>query len=136
MPLIAGKRLTIGMIACVLLLLISMPSFAGMKYTSKGGRLVIQYGNSCSTVKPSGSYRFNNGTAGVLTALDCKNTGGDISSHKFADTAGKERCYGRMTQYWGRKIVTVWDVEGAVTGYQCSVTGKKFEVEMDSGRQN
>lgn len=131
-----SNRFIISAVVCSLVTLAAAPSLAGIKYISKGGKLVVQYGNTCSTVNPSGSYRFSDGTAGVLTALDCTNTGGDIAAHTFRDTSGKERCYGRMTQYWGQRVMTVWEVDGAVSGYRCSVVGKKFEVEMDGGQQN
>jgi hypothetical protein len=57
-----------------------MPSLAGTQYISKDGNLTVQYGNQCSTTKPTGSYRVRNGASGNLTSLDCSGMGGDISS--------------------------------------------------------
>lgn len=111
--------------------LISFPALAGLRYVSKTGNLLVQYGDKCSTVNPSGVYKFGNGVTGLLTALDCESTGGDIASHKFIDTAGSERCFGRMTQYWSGKVITVWKIDGTVPGYRCSKAGKTFDFEMD-----
>jgi hypothetical protein len=113
----------------------ALPSLAGTQYTSKDGTLTVQYGNQCSTTKPTGTYRVRNGVTGNLTALDCSGIGGDISDHKFVDVSGKERCYGQMRQVWSEKVLTIWKIEGAVSGYSCSQSGKTFTVEMDSGKQ-
>jgi hypothetical protein len=116
-------------------LLAATPSFAGTQYISKDGTLTVQYGNKCSTTKPTGTYRVRNGVTGNLTALDCSGIGGDIADHKFVDVSGKERCYGQMRQVWSQKVLTIWKIEGAVSGYACSQAGKTFTVEMDSGKQ-
>jgi hypothetical protein len=132
---ITSVKSIIGVITCSLPILVTNPSFANTKYTSKDGNLVVQYGNKCSTVKPSGFYRVRNGVTGNLTALDCSGIGGDVADHKFVDMSGKERCYGQMRQVWSRKVFTIWKVEGAVLGYFCSQTGKQFEVEMNTGKK-
>jgi len=104
---ILSRKLTFGVAACLSVLLVSSPSFADTRYISKDGNLVIQYGNKCSTVKPSGFYRVRNGVTGNLTALDCSGVGGDVADHKFIDISGKERCYGQMRQVWSRKVFTI-----------------------------
>jgi hypothetical protein len=111
-------------------------SFAGerFQYTSLDGKLTIKYGGTCSTVKPSGFYRFRNGTSGVLTSVDCHNIGGDAGFSKFVDTTGKQRCQGSMAHYWGSKIVTVWKARSAVKGYRCSEIGQTIEITMDGGK--
>lgn len=111
------------------------PVLAGTRYISEDGSLIVEYGSACSTVNPSGAYQVQNGVSGDLIATTCEGMGGDISEHRFTDTSGRERCYGRMRQYWGARIRTVWQIEGAVSGYSCSQTGKQFEIEMDSGQQ-
>jgi hypothetical protein len=40
-----------------------------------------------------------------------------------------------MRQVWSRKVLTIWKIEGAVSGYPCSPAGKTFTVEMDSGKE-
>jgi hypothetical protein len=130
-----SRELIIGTITCLSAILVSSPSFADTRYISKDGNLVVQYGNKCSTVKPSGFYRVRNGVTGNLIALDCSGIGGDVADHKFIDVSGKERCYGQMRQVWSRKVFTIWKIEGAVSGYPCLQTGKQFEVEMDTGKQ-
>jgi len=42
-----------------------------------------------------------------------------------------------MQQSWGwaTKTLTTWIIKRAVSGYRCSQSGKKFEVEMDIGKQ-
>jgi hypothetical protein len=104
------------------------------QYTSLDGRPIVKYGGTCSTVKPSGSYRFRNGSSGVLTAVDCDNIGGDAGFSKFVDTTEKQRCQGRMAHYWGSKIVTEWKVISAVKGYRCSKVGQTIEITMDGGK--
>jgi hypothetical protein len=107
------------------------------QYTSLDGKLNIKFGGTCSTVKPSGSYRFRNGTSGVLTAVDCNNIGGDAAFSKFMDITGKQRCQGRMDQYWGgsKGVVTVWKATSAVKGYRCSKVGQTIEITMDGGKR-
>jgi hypothetical protein len=131
---IANKLMAVLVISSSVLLT-ATPSLAGSQYTSKDGNLTVQYGNKCSTTKPTGTYRVRNGVTGNLTALDCSGIGGDISDHKFVDVSGKERCYGQMRQVWSQKVLTIWKIEGAVSGYVCSQVGKTFTVEMDSGKQ-
>jgi hypothetical protein len=114
---------------------ITTPALAGTRYVSLDGNLTVEYSNACSTTTPSGSYRVRNGVSGDLVATTCEGIGGDVGISRFTDTSGDERCYGRMTQSWGRRVMTVWQVEGAVSGYSCSQTGKRFEVEMDDGQQ-
>ena len=129
------KILVINTIANLVILV--SPGFAGerFQYTSLDGKLNIKFGGTCSTVKPSGSYRFRNGTSGILTAVDCDNIGGDGAFSKFIDTTGKERCQGLMDQYWGSKgTVTVWKATSAVKGYRCSKVGKTIEIRMDDGK--
>ena len=128
-------KLAASMVIFSSVLLVANSSLADTKYTSKDSSLVVQYGNKCSTVKPSGFYRVNNGVTGNLIALDCSGVGGDVADHEFIDTSGKERCYGQMRQVWSRKVLTIWKIEGAVSGYACSQAGKTFEIEMNSGKQ-
>jgi hypothetical protein len=108
------KRLIIGVTVSSSVLLITTPSFADTKYTSKDGNLIVQYGKKCSTTKPSGFYRVRNGATGNLTDLTCS-TGGDIAEHKFVDVSGKERCYGQMRQIWSRRVFTVWKIGSAIS---------------------
>jgi hypothetical protein len=54
---VTAKRLIISATVCSSALLISTPSFADTKYTSKDGNLVVQYGNNYSTKKTTGFYR-------------------------------------------------------------------------------
>jgi hypothetical protein len=115
--------------------ILAAPALAGTRYVSRDGNLTIEYSNACSTTSPSGSYRVQGGVTGDLVATTCERLGGDVSVSQFTDTSGNERCYGKMTQTWGRVVMTVWQVEGAVSGYSCSQTGKKFEVEMNDGQQ-
>jgi hypothetical protein len=130
-----SQKIAASLVVFSAILLPSLPSLAGTQYTSKDGTLTVQYGNKCSTTKPTGTYRVRNGASGNLTALDCSGIGGDIADHKFVDVSGKERCYGQMRQVWSQKVVTIWKIEGAVSGYACSQAGKTFTVEMDSGKQ-
>jgi hypothetical protein len=120
------------------LVVLTSPSLAAerFQYTSLGGKLNIKFSGTCSTIKPSGSYRFRNGTSGVLTAVDCNNIGGDATFSKFMDTTGKQRCQGRMDQYWGgsKGVVTVWKATSAVKGYHCSKIGQTIEITMDGGK--
>jgi hypothetical protein len=131
------KILVINTIANLVIL--ASPSFAaeGFQYTSLDRKLNIKFGGTCSTVKPSGSYRFRNETSGVLTAVDCNNIGGDAAFSKFIDTTGKQRCQGRMNQFWGgsKGIVTVWKATSAVKGYRCSKVGQTIEITMDGGKR-
>jgi hypothetical protein len=132
---ISVKNLTTCVIIYFSSILTATPCLADRIYTSRSGTLTVQYENACSTVRPSGSYRFGN-ISGTLTALSCKNVGGDFAEHKFIDISGDQRCYDRMNQSWGgRYPVTVWEVKGAVSGYQCSQIGEKFKIEMDNGKQ-
>ncbi len=129
------KRLAVGGAILASIVFAISPSLADTRYTSKSGNLIVQYGKKCSTVKPSGFYRVGNAVTGNLTPLDCSVIGGDIAEHKFIDMSGKERCYGQMRQVWSRKIVTIWKIEGAVSGYPCTQVGKTFTIEMDGGKQ-
>ena len=122
-------KFTTNFIFGLILILIASPSFAG-DMTSKGGNLTIHTGDHCSTKQPSGSYKFKNGRAGTLTPVDCSLAGADGFFDKFIDTKGKERCYGRLSTFWGNKIITVWEFQGAVSGYRCSQVGNKIEIEM------
>lgn len=127
------RKGTVSFVISLVVMLVPIAALAGTKYSSKEGSLTVQY-DQCSTVEPSGSYQLQNGVSGELIALDCSRTGGDVAHHRFQDTTGNERCYGKMTQVWGRKVVTIWEVEGAVEGYSCSQIGEKYEIEMDSGQ--
>jgi hypothetical protein len=129
------SRSIIAFATCSFTLLTAMPSWAGTQYTSKDGNLAVQYGNKCSTTKPSGTYRVRNGVTGNLTPLDCSGADGDVADYKFVDVSGKERCYGQMRHAWSRKVFTIWTIEGAISGYPCTQAGKTFTVEMDSGKQ-
>jgi hypothetical protein len=115
--------------------LTATPSLAGSQYTSKDGNLTVQYGNKCSTTKPSATYRVRNGVTGNLTPLDCSGADGDVADYKFEDISGKERCYGQMRHAWSRKVFTIWTIEGAIPGYLCSQAGKTFTIEMDNGKR-
>jgi hypothetical protein len=119
------------------IVILASPSFAAerFQYTSLDGKLNIKFSGTCSTVKPSGSYRFRNGSSGVLTAVDCNNIGGDAAFSKFSDTTGKQRCQGRMDQYWGNSgVITVWKATSAVKGYRCGKIGQTVEIKMDGGK--
>jgi hypothetical protein len=131
---ISVKKSTVCIVACLSAILTTTPCLADIMYISKSGTLMIRYGNVCSTIKPSGFYHFGK-ISGNLTALSCENLGGDSSEAKFTDISGDERCYGRMRQIWGRRTSTIWIIEGAVPGYYCSQSGKKFKIEMDDGKQ-
>lgn len=110
---------------------ICFSALAGWRYTSEDGTLVVEYGDECSTTEPSAFYEFSDGTAGELVAVSCDYIGGDASPHKFIDTAGEERCFGRMTHYDSAESVTVWEVDGTVEGYSCSKASQTFEYVMD-----
>jgi len=133
---ISIRKSTAFAVVLLSVILTTSPSLADTIYRSKSGTLTVRYGNKCSTVKPSGFYRFGS-ISGNLIALSCENIGGDWAEHKFIDTSGDERCYGLMQQSWGwaTKTLTTWIIKGAVSGYRCSQSGKKFEVEMDIGKQ-
>jgi hypothetical protein len=135
MPTMKFNKLAVTFGTFAVVILTPVPSLANTQYTSKDGTLTVQYGNKCSTTKPTGTYRVRNGVTGNLTALDCSGMGGDIADHKFEDTSGKERCYGQMRQVWSRKVFTIWTIEGAISGYPCSQAGKTFTIKMDSGKQ-
>lgn len=132
-----NKRLSTftATVATIAATMIATPGLAGSRYVSRDGNLTIEFGNSCSTTSPSGSYRVQGGVSGDLVATTCERLGGDVSVSRFTDTSGNERCYGQMTQSWGSRVMTIWQVEGAVSGYTCSQVGKKFEIEMNSGEQ-
>ncbi|MCA2623726.1 MAG: hypothetical protein IM507_07870 [Microcystis sp. M20BS1] len=127
-------KFTTKLIFGLIFILIASPSFAGLRQTSKDGNLTIQTGDHCSTKQPSGSYKFKNGRAGTLTPIDCDLAGGDYFYDKFIDTKGKERCYGRLSTFWGYKTITIWEFQGAVSGYRCSQVGSKIEIEMNNGQ--
>lgn len=50
----------------VALFLAAAPAQADTQYIRKDGNLTVQYGNQCSTTKPTGSYRDRNGATGNL----------------------------------------------------------------------
>lgn len=127
--------LSVGIVVSTFTILLAAPSLADIRYVSRDGNLAIQYGGECSTVRASGFYRFRNGVAGELVAVNCDDTGGDIAVHRFTDTSGNERCLGRVTQSWGERVITLWQVDGTVPGYSCSRVRQSFEIEMDSGQE-
>lgn len=131
---ISVRKSTACIVVFLSAILTTSPCLAETIYRSMSGTLMVRYGNKCSTVKPSGFYRFGS-ISGNLIALSCENLGGDGAEHKFIDTSGDERCYGLMQQVWGRRTFTIWIIEGAVSGYRCLQSGKKFRVEMDDGKQ-
>lgn len=122
-------KLTISFSAIIF----ATPSFAGTTYRSLSRDLTIDLSRSCSTVTPLSFYRTRNGVSGRLTDLDCSGSG-DVIRFKFIDVTGNERCYGRMTISYGYrrqpKTVSIWEIDGAVSGFKCSVSGKKIEVEI------
>jgi hypothetical protein len=117
------------------LLLTTSPALAGYRYVSKNGFATITFsGKSCTTERPTASYRFSDGTQSSLTSLDCSQEGGYVFTHRFRDTGGSQRCQGVMTMVFGGRsgfrVVTSWNVQGAVAGYTCSQTGRTFNIEM------
>ena len=127
-------RTATGILTVFASLSFAQPSYANTQFTSLDQQLTVEYGNECSTTTPSGTYRVQNGVSGNLTATNCSDLGGDQGVHRFADTTGTYRCYGTMTQEWGRSVITIWDIEGAVSAYSCLDIGERYTVEMDSGR--
>jgi hypothetical protein len=120
---ISVRKSTACIVVFLSAILTTSPCLADTIYSSKSGTLMVRYGNKCSTVKPSGFYRFGS-ISGNLIALSCENLGGDGAEHN-----------GLMQQVWGRRTFTTWIIEGAVSGYRCLQSGKKFRVEMDDGKQ-
>ena len=111
------------------------PAQARQRYTSINGFATIIFGSECSTRKPTGFYQFRDGTKGTLTSLDCSQQGGDVFTHRFYDTAGRERCQGVMTTIYGGRsrygMETRWEVKSAVPGFSCSQAGKSFKLDMN-----
>lgn len=108
-------------------------AFGEVEFTSRRGNLTVQYNDTaCKPNTPSGSYRVRNSVSGQLVWLKCSdNIGDDSIHHRFTDTAGYERCYGVMSQFWGgRGTATVWTIQGAVPGYTCAQVGQTFDIEM------
>ena len=119
----------------VLQALLLGPAEARQRYTSINGFATIIFGSQCSTRKPTGFYQFSDGTKGTITSLNCSQQGGDVFTHLFYDTAGRERCKGVMTTIYGGRtrfaVFTRWEVKSAVPGFSCSQAGKTFKLEMN-----
>jgi len=130
----AVRRLSAGFLVVVASLAFARPSYANTRYVSLDQQLIVEFDGECSTATPSGSYRLQNGVSGTITANNCSNLGGDQFVGRFADTAGTYRCYGTMSQEWGRVILTTWEIEGAVSGYSCLDVGERYNIEMNSGQ--
>lgn len=111
------------------------PAHARQRYTSTNGFATIIFGSECSIRKPTGFYQFRDGTKGTLTSLDCSQQGGDVFTHRFYDTAGRERCQGVMTTIYGGRsrygLETRWEVKSAVPGFSCPQAGKSFKLDMN-----
>ena len=129
-----GGIFGLWIIACLPPLLFSPPAIPGQVYTSTNGFATITFGDQCSTSRPMAGYQFRDGTKGVLTATNCAQQGGDVFTYRFRDTSGTSRCLGSMTMTFGGrsgfKVLTRWEVQGAVPGYSYSQSGKSYTLEM------
>jgi hypothetical protein len=107
------------------------------QYSSKNGDLLIIVRNKCSISEYSGKYFFKNNVrfSGGLTRTNCsQDINAERIEYKFTDIEGDEFCYGRMIKIEsGQKNVTIWKIEGSVSGHYCSHIGANFEVEMKKG---
>jgi len=112
---------------------------------SQDGNLKIRqlrsYQDACATGQPSDSYYVQNGVSGILYPSECGQYGSDVAEYKFVDTSGNERCTGKtVLSYAGgyvngvrdNRIVTVWEIQNAVSGYKCSTIGETYEITMRS----
>jgi len=128
-----STKIIIGFAICSSTATVATPSFAGASYRSLSRDLIIDFSSSCSTTTPLSFYRTKS-ISGRLTDVDCSYRGADSARYKFIDVTGNERCYGRMTIIWGYrrqpKKVSIWEIDGAVSGFKCSASGKKFTVEI------
>jgi hypothetical protein len=109
-----------------------------MLYHSKNKSLSVYLTNKCSTVKASGHYYFLKNQSRLQGFLARENCHQDINSEKlefdFTDIEGDEICRGKMTRIESaQKNVTIWKIEGSVSGHYCSQVGKIIEVEMEKG---
>ena len=99
--------------------------------------LIDSGGRSCARGTPSTAYAVSGGARGLLYPTDCDNNspGDNTAFMRFEDTQGVEKCVGRMRferQYQSKPLTakTIWFVDGAVNGFECSTVGQTFEVTV------
>jgi hypothetical protein len=111
-------------------------------FVSPDGNLKIRqlrsYQEACATGQPSDSYYVKDGVSGVLYPSECGQYGSDAAEYKFVDRSGNERCTGKAVIAFGgiygggAKAVTYWEIQNAVSGYNCSTIGETYEIGMRS----
>lgn len=126
--LMTRNRLTFGFFLCSLLCCIPAYRVRADEVIRDRG-LIIDYSSEQLDGDPIALYRFADGISGELYLVDGI---GDWASFNFIDTAGDERCLGRVDILWGGvQTITEWAFDGTVEGYTCPQVGQVLIYAVD-----